>query len=72
MNLSKMSKTEIKNQIAQNETDIFQLKLVKQDKERLEKEIADLKAEYKRMNENHELVFKDLLGISENLRNNSE
>ena len=30
--------------------DIFQLKLVKQDKERLEKEIADLKAEYRRMN----------------------
>ena len=53
MNLSKMSKTETKNQIAQTETDIFQLKLVKQDKERLEKEIADLKAEYKRMNENH-------------------
>ena len=53
MNLSKMSKTEIKNQIAQNETDIFQLKLVKQDKERLEKEIADLKAEFRRMNENH-------------------
>ena len=61
MNLSKMSKTEIKNQIAQNETDIFQLKLVKQDKERLEKEIADLKAELRQVNENHNQVFRDLV-----------